>query len=223
MAIFKKGINGAFSGTIGNTVGASWRQIDYMRSLPKPSKKPATPAQLAQQAKFALGVSFLQPMKWILNIGFNDKKRGRSTGYNRGLQLFITEAITGAYPDFEIDFPQVSISKGDMDKLLGVTATSDTPNTLSLAWVDHSEEDATTEEGEVLGAYADDQVFVLLYNATEQMFTTSRSATRQAEGLILELPAVFAGHEFHVWAFARHRDGSRLSSSQYAGTVVLAG
>src|SRR5690606_9697013 len=205
MAVFKKGINGAFSGTIGNTVGASWRQIDYMRSLPKPSKKPATPAQLAQRAKFALGVSFLQPMKWILNIGFSDKKRGRSTGYNRGLQLFINEAIAGTYPDFEIDFPQVSISQGDMDKLLGVTATSDTANSLSLAWVDHSEEDATTEEGEVLGAYADDQVFVLLYNATEQMFTTNRSATRQAEVLSLELPAVFAGHEFHVWTFVRHR------------------
>lgn len=223
MAVFKKGINGAFSGTIGNTVGASWRQIDYMRSLPKPSKKPATPLQLAQRAKFALAVSFLQPMKWILNIGFNDKKRGRSTGYNRGLQLFISEAITGAYPDFEIDFQQVSISKGSMDKLLGVTLTSDIPYMLSLAWMDHSEDDVPTEEGEEQGAYADDQVFVLLYNATERLFTTNRMATRQAEGLSLELPEVFAGHEFHVWAFARHRDGSRLSSSQYVGTVVLAG
>ena len=221
MAIFKKGINGAFSGTIGNTVGASWRQINYMRSLPKPSKKPATQLQLAQRAKFALGVSFLLPMKWILNIGFNDRKRGRSTGYNRGLQLCINEAITGAYPDFEIDFARISISRGDMDKLVGVTATSDTPNTLSLAWMDHSSE--TVEEGEVKGAYADDRVFVLLYNVTEQLFTTNRAATRQEEGLQLELPAAFAGHEFHVWVFARHRGGARHSSSQYAGTVVLAG
>src|SRR5690606_41518129 len=127
MAIFKKGINGAFSGTIGNTVGASWRQIDYMRSLPKPSKKPATPLQLAQQAKFALGVSFLQPMKWILNIGFNDKKRGRSTGYNRGLQLVITEAITGAYPALAIDLPQVAIRKRQMEKAPGGSATPGTP------------------------------------------------------------------------------------------------
>jgi len=221
MAVFKKGINGAFSGTIGSTVGASWREINYMRSLPKPSKKPATPLQLAQRAKFALAVAFLQPMKWVLNIGFNDKKRGRSTGYNRGLQLFISEAITGMYPDFEIDFPAISISKGSMDKLVGVSAVSEAPNTLSLAWTDHSGE--PVEEGEEVGAYADDQVFVLLYNVTEQLFTTNRAARRQEEGLELELPAVFAGHEFHVWAFARQRDGGRCSSSQYAGTVVLAG
>jgi len=221
MAVFKKGINGAFSGTIGNTVGSSWRHITYMRSLPKPSKKPATPAQLAQRAKFALAVSFLQPMKWILNLGFNDKQRGNNTGYNRGLQLFITQAIIGDYPDYEIDFEKVAVSQGNMEKLVGLTLASETPNTLSLSWMDFSEE--PIEPDEVKGSYFDDQVFVLLYNRTEQLFTTNRTAVRQDEALQLELPAIFAGHEFHVWAFARHREGTRQSISQYAGTVVLAG
>ncbi len=221
MAVFKKGINGAFSGTIGSTVGASWRHINYMRSLPKPSKKPATSQQLAQRAKFALAVSFLQPMKWILNLGFNDKQRGRSTGYNRGLQLFITEAISGDYPDYEIDYAKVAVSQGNMEKLVGLRMTSDAPHTLSLAWVDHSEE--PVDPNEVKGAYDDDRLFVLLYNINEQVFTTNRSAIRQNEGLQLELPAVFAGHEFHAWVFVRHREGMRQSPSQYAGTVILAG
>ena len=221
MAVFKKGINGAFSGTIGSTVGASWRQIDYMRSLPRPSKKPATPRQLAQRAKFALAVSFLQPMKWLLNIGFNDRMKGRSTGYNQGLQLFITEAITGSYPDYEIDFSKVSVSRGGMDKLTGVTLATEAPSTLTLAWMDLSVEPEDAEEE--VGSYHDDRIVVLIYNRTENLFTTSRTATRQDEGLQLELPAIFAGHEFHVWVFARHREGARLSSSQYAGTIVLAG
>jgi hypothetical protein len=221
MAVFKKGINGAFSGTIGNTVGSSWRHINYMKSLPKPSKKPATPAQLAQRAKFALAVAFLQPMKWILNLGFNDKQRGNNTGYNRGLQLFITQAITGEYPDYEIDFSNISVSQGNMDKLVGLTLSSDTPNTLSLVWMDLSVE--PTDPDEVVGTYFDDRVFVVVYNRTEQLFTTNRTAIRQNEGLQLELPAIFAGHEFHVWAFVRHREGGRQSISQYAGTVMLAG
>jgi len=222
MAIFKKGINGAFSGTIGSTVGSSWRGINYMRSLPKPSKKPATPRQLAQQAKFALAVSFLQPMKWLLNVGFNDKLRGKNTGYNRGFQLFMAQAITGDYPDFEIDFEKVALSHGSMDKLIGLTLSSDAANTLSLTWVDFSDEPTDGEEEEK-SSYHDDQVYVLLYNRTEQLFTTNRKAIRQDEGLQLELPAIFAGHEFHVWVFARHREHSGQSSSQYAGTVVLAG
>ena len=221
MAVFRKGINGAFSGTIGNTVGASWRQIDYMRSLPKPSKKPATPRQLAQRAKFALAIAFLQPMKWLLNIGYNDKNRGRSTGYNIALQQFITKAIIGDYPDFEIDFSSISISNGNMDKLLGATVVSDAANTLSLAWMDLSAE--PVEEDEEQGSYADDQVYVLLYNVNEQLFTTNRTATRQEEALELQLPSIFAGHEFHVWAFVRRRDGARRSPSQYVGSVVLAG
>ncbi|SFC19026.1 hypothetical protein SAMN05421747_1065 [Parapedobacter composti] len=221
MAIFKKGINGAFSGTIGSTVGASWRHIHYMRSLPKPSKKPASPQQLAQRARFALAVSFLQPMKWLVNLGFNDRQRGRSTGYNRALQLFITQAITGDYPDYGIDFSKVTVSQGNMDKLVGLSVASDAPNTLSLAWTDLSE--GAVDPGEVKGSYDDDRVYVLLYNRTEQLFTTNRSALRGSEGLQLELPPVFAGHEFHAWAFVRHRDGMRQSTSQYAGTVVLAG
>jgi len=63
----------------------------------------------------------------------------------------------------------------------------------------------------------------LLYNRTEQLFTTNRTAIRQDEALQLELPAIFAGHEFHVWTFVRHRERTRQSISQYAGTVVLAG
>src|SRR5690554_745405 len=112
MAIIKKGINGAFSGTVGNTVGSSWRQIDYIKSLPKPSTKPASPAQIAQRAKFALAVSFLRPIKPLLDLGFSDKTQGRQTGYNRALQAMMNNAISGEYPDLSVDFAEVVVARG---------------------------------------------------------------------------------------------------------------
>lgn len=219
MAVFNKGINGAFSGKIGNTVGASWRQINYMRSLPKPSKKPASPEQLAQRAKFALAVSFLQAMKWIVNIGFNDKSKTRSTGFNEALRQVIKEAVIGDYPNYTIDFPAVTLSRGNMDKLLGLSAEASGSSALHVGWKDRSATSA--HEGEVLGSYPDDQVFIVLYNQTEDLLSTHTSTIREEEGAYVEMPEEFVGHQIHVWAFARHRDGKRVSSSQYAGEVTL--
>ncbi len=39
MGSYSKGANGTFSGKVGSVVGTSWRSIDYLRSLPKKSKK----------------------------------------------------------------------------------------------------------------------------------------------------------------------------------------
>jgi hypothetical protein len=78
MARYIKGALGAFSGKLGNVVGCCWRHIDYLRSLPKPSKKPATPLQLAQRSKFALAASFLSTITVRLGEEVADKKiRGR--------------------------------------------------------------------------------------------------------------------------------------------------
>src|SRR5690606_21181469 len=49
MAKFLRGIHGAYTGKVGNVVGSSWRNVDYVKSLPKQRSTKATPAQLAQQ------------------------------------------------------------------------------------------------------------------------------------------------------------------------------
>ncbi|WP_229707698.1 DUF6266 family protein, partial [Sphingobacterium alkalisoli] len=98
MARFLKGINGAYSGKVGNVIGSSWRNVDYVRSLSKRSNKPASADQLAQRAKFALGVSFLSPIKDLLNLGYSDALQGRSTGYNKALQHLLANGIMGDYP-----------------------------------------------------------------------------------------------------------------------------
>ena len=63
MGIIRQGANGGYSGKVGSTVGSSWKGIDYIKALPKKSSKPATQAQLEQQAKFKLanGTSRLSP------------------------------------------------------------------------------------------------------------------------------------------------------------------
>jgi hypothetical protein len=59
MGRIKKGILGGFSGKVGSVVGASWKSIDYIRSLPASVRNPRTPAQVNQRSKFATVIKFL--------------------------------------------------------------------------------------------------------------------------------------------------------------------
>src|SRR5690606_10134837 len=110
MATFLKGINGAYSGKVGNVVGSRWRDVDYVRSLPRPSSKPASEAQLAQRMRFALAVAFLSPIKDLLNLGFSDIEQATATGYNVALSNLLRNGMAGDYPEVEIDYTKVQIS-----------------------------------------------------------------------------------------------------------------
>lgn len=213
MAVFKKGINGAFSGTIGSTVGASWRHINYMRSLPKPSKKPATLGQLAQRARFALAVNFLRSIKPLLNLGFSDKMQGRKTGYNRALQLMIGRAIAGEYPDYTVDYAEVMLAQGGLAPAMSAVLEQTATGQLRLSW------EPTTNK---YTSFADDEVVTVVYNVSKRFMNVYDGTERSAGSVDISLPASFVGDELVAWAFMVHRDGEKTSDSVFAGTVVLA-
>ena len=52
MARISKGILGGLSGKIGNVVGSSWRNIDYVRAKGKYSQKEPSEKQLSVQQRF---------------------------------------------------------------------------------------------------------------------------------------------------------------------------
>lgn len=214
MARYTKGALGAFSGKLGNVVGSNWRSIDYLRSLPRASKKPATLLQLAQRLKFGMAVSFLQPIKDVLNIGFSDATLGKSTGYNEAVKSMLTNAIVGEYPDFEIDFGGIELSKGSLAGLINLAVEEVEPNTLSVSWVSMINR---------FNSFADDDVLVLLYNKTKKLFTIYEDVTRGEEEIRIDFPDVFGGDELVCWTFLVKRDGDTTSSSQYVGTIVLEG
>lgn len=214
MAIFKKGINGAFSGTIGNTVGSSWRHINYMKSLPKPSNKPATPAQLAQRAKFALAVNFLRSIKPLLDLGFSDKLQGRKTGYNRALQVMMGNAITGEYPDFTVAYAEVVLAQGGLSPAMSAVLEQAGVGQLTLSW------DPTTNK---YTSFADDEVVVVVYNVSKRFMNVYDGTERSAGNMDITVPTSFEGDELVAWAFMVNRDGEKTSDSVFAGTLVLAG
>lgn len=214
MARYNKGALGAFSGKLGNVVGSSWRSIDYLRSLPKPSKKAASPLQMAQRTKFAMAVGFLQPIKDVLNVGFSDVNLNKSSGYNQAVRSMLKNAITGVYPDFEIAFDALVLSRGSLSGVVDLRMEEDVPFNLKVSW-----ESITNR----YHSFGDDDVLVLLYNKNKRLFTIYEDINRDEEEVDIPLSESFLGDEMVCWVFLVKRDGDTTSNSQYAGTVTVAG
>jgi len=212
MATFLKGIHGSYSGKVGNVVGSHWRSVSYVRSMARPSNKPASLKQQAQREKFALATAFLAPLKDLLNLGYSDVQQTKSTGYNQALRDVLKFAVTGVYPDVEIDYSKVRGSRGALPNLLVPEWTESAPQQISLTWIKSSSD---------LMGYNDDSVILLTYNKDKKYFNLMESATRDDESLTLTFPQVYAGDTLAGWVFTGHRDGVKTSTSYYMGELTL--
>ena len=84
MGTIKQGILGGFSGKVGSVVGASWKGIAYMRSLPQSVTNPRTEGQVNQRSKFAVTLGFLQPITTYLRVGYKGYASGK-TAFNAAM------------------------------------------------------------------------------------------------------------------------------------------
>lgn len=212
MAKFLNGAIGTFSGKVGSIIGSSWRDIPYMRGLSKKRTKPFTEAQLAQQQRFALMGKFLLPLKGLFEIGFANAYVGESTLFNQVMAVNLT-AVTGAYPDFTIDYSKVKFSNGGLLRPRGVALVTG-EHEVTVNW----QPSVTPFNGK-----ADDDVYILLYDPELEVFyTTDEVPERSAGEAVIPVDDDTEGHTAEVWLFAVSRDGVQISETVYGGSVVLA-
>ena len=211
MGIIRNGANGGFSGKAGSVIGSHWRDINYIKGLPKKSTKAPTQLQLEQQLKFALAIKTIQPITALLNEGFKGSKTTRATGYNLALQHFLNNAITGVYPDYAVNYSKMLVSKGTLIKPSDTTLAQDAAG-LHLTW-------SVLESR--FGAFADDEILVLVYNPAKNIYLPAEGATRASGELSVPLPADFTGDTIHVFMFFNSRDFAKRSESMYAGQVLV--
>lgn len=211
MGTYKNGICGPFSGKIGTVVGSSWNGIDYMRSLPGRSGKKPTEAQKSQRMKLALAIAFLRPLSEVVNMGFKNVAV-QKTGFNAATSHLITEAISGIYPDFKIDYSKVLISMGSLTGAWNAGVSSVTGTSLLVNWENNS--GAGT-------ARTTDRVLLVVYNSTISESLYLRAGNTRDSGLqTFVLPSGFAGHKVHVW-ISFISVTNIVSTSIYAGSIEI--
>ncbi len=212
MGTIKQGANGGFSGKAGSVIGSSWKGIDYIKGRPKASNKPPTLRQLEQQAKFSLGVKFLKPIKDLLNSTCSSLREGRAMGFNMALKQVLSQAVTGVYPDYAIDYSSVKLAYGQLISAKG-SATAEAGGILRVTW---------TTKVNPYNAFVDDKVTVLIYEPETNIYTHGLDNVVRSEGeMMVTLEEDMVGQSVAVYYFFTDRDGKRISDSYFAGEVVI--
>lgn len=210
MGTIEKGILGGFSGKVGTVVGGTWKGIEYMRSKSNRRNFVASQKQLEQQQKFALIMRFLQPMAALLEVSFKDYAI-RKTGINSAFSYNYDNAITGAFPDYAVDYSKALVCRGLLPNAAGPVVTSGAGGILTWSWADNTGGAAQATDQCILVAYCP---------AMKQVIYTTNGGMRS--DLTGDLNVVtFSGQLVETYIGFISEDGRVVSVSVFTGEVTV--
>jgi len=212
MGKINQGILGGFSGKVGNVIGGNWKGIDYMRVKPASVANPRTEGQLDQRSKFSTVLKFLQPMKDFIKVGYKGYAN-QMTEFNSAMSYNLKNAVTGTYPDYEIDYANSLISRGGLASALNGAATSALAGRIEFTW------DNNSDAG---NASMTDKAYVLAYNKVKNEVVYSLStATRMVGRHTLTVPDSWSGDDVEGFISFTTFIGDENSNSKYIGSVTI--
>src|SRR4051794_32621242 len=99
-----------------------------------------TPKRIVQQQKMRLCNGFTKPFS---NTGFFDKAfpayGASNNGCNRATSALLNKAIAGTYPDLQLSYTKVLISKGMLPGAENVVAVTDVNSNIHFSFTDNSD------------------------------------------------------------------------------------
>lgn len=212
MGIYRNGILGPFSGTVGSVVGSSFRGESVMRSRPRKSNRVASELQVIQRSKFAKTIQFLTPAKSIISYYFG-VPAGVKSRFNLATSYHIQNAVTYANEVSTILYDKVVYAKGSLLSPQNLICETVSGAKLQLKWNDNSAQAGTKATDELM-------VVVLDTELNEYEFFLN-AAQRSATEVIIQLPPYLSGAQVHVYAFMASADAKSNSTSQHLGSFIL--
>ena len=211
MGKIKQGILGGFSGKVGSVVGSSWKGISYMRGKAVSIKNPKTLQQKEQRSKFVLALSVLQPITAFIRVGFK-RYAHRQSEFNAAMSYTVKHAIVGTYPNYEIDYRNLLVSRGTLTGASNATAQAATGR-IVFSWDDNS--------GIGEAQPTDKAMLVALNPAKGEAAYTTDGAPRSACLEHFGVSPFWSGDEVEVYLAFITEDGKDVANSAYLGTVTI--
>ena len=211
MGKITNGILGAFSGRVGQVIGASWKGIDYMRSLPNPSSKPRTDAQKAQTSKMSLFRGFLLGIDKMVEKYFQNF--AAYTEMNGALSYNMKFAVGGSYPNLVVDFPGLVYAKGELLSCWNPKGLSKATNTITISWKNRPYSNMSA---------AEDTISVVMYSTQKKQFHIFESvAIRSDKSVTLALPEGETSKFLHCYLNFYSENLKISSTNEYLGEVII--
>lgn len=211
MAIIKQGILGGFSNKVGSVVGAGWKGIATMRSLPQSVANPRTTAQVANRSTFAqlaqMGSGILptiiQPLwnRWAKKM----------SGYNEWLS--VNKKLLDELGNLGSFIPAAVFANGD----LSANATAGTISSAGVVNITFDDDlvnahDAATDEAYVVVGVSPAVAQTL---SDVKVFGFATGVARSAGSVSVNVDALEAGDSAVAYLMFRSKDGVYRSTTSF--------
>ena len=207
MAQMSSGLLGSIRGKAGDKVYYVRKGKQCVRSVPKKSSIEPSKSQPEQRAKMVKVIFFVSSLKRLLSISYRHYFKHRSP-YNEIVNQILRSAITGVYPDFNIDYSKVQVSLGHISKN-PIAQSSVAKDEINFSW-------NTICIG---GSYNNDRSILIAYcEALNRCIFTSTGPIRGTSEATLRVPN-FRGQQVHTWLSFISADGKHVADSVYTGMV----
>jgi len=206
----KNGIIGTFTGKVGNIIGCKWRGVNYVRSLPIKKQRVSTPAQLKQRAKFSLMTRFLFNFKNLLSFSFSNYAL-QMTGANEALSYNLRYGIKGEYPNLELDYADILLSRGKLKMAQNAIAKAGEAGAVDFSWVNSEEE---------YPANGSDYAMLIIYNPSTKLGSQVLQGSIRQSGTASLTIAANRGCAVETWLAFQSYDNKCFSNSIYTGRVI---
>lgn len=134
MAKIPQGILGGLRGRVGNVVGAAWKGINYIRSMPLSVANPNTALQQAQRGAFTQTVLVARLLLADLIASYWDPFARRMSGYNHFISVCIDAFTTAGLTTPNLFYSGRGILTGVVD----LVVTAATGVNVTFTWTDNS-------------------------------------------------------------------------------------
>jgi len=164
---------------------------------------------LIQQVKFRLAVEFVHQLADLYDITYK-QRAGKATPRNMAVSDFVSNAITGVYPDFEIDYSKVMISSGSLATVSATTKIA--AGKIIWNWEPNTG---------INGAEANDQSIIVAYCPERKQAIYKINASTRCDGeAILDVQKV-VGFKVVTYLGFTSLNQRRVSNSEFTGALEL--
>lgn len=210
MAKLPNGILGDFLGKAGPVTGYMRYGQNILRSSKSRSDNIITPARTAQQQKIKVCNNFTRP---FTGKGFFNKTfpayGNTGSGYNRVTGALMNLAIVGTYPDTQLYYPYVLISRGPIPAADNASAAA-VGSDIFFGWTDNSGTGTAKEN---------DKVVLVAYFPEVHEVIFSINAGIRADCQATLVTDRLHGYAAETWIGFLSNDELDAANSMYAGQV----
>jgi hypothetical protein len=212
MAIVQNPITGRTKKKFGSAVFARQFGKNTMRTKPIEVRNPKTLLQQQQRSKFSIMVALARLMMGFIRVSFKQTATTMSQ-FNMFVKSNISTAITGAFPNYSVNFANLIISKGTLTGADGGTADAIAGHKVDIAWNDNS------GNGDAL---ATDNAMLLVINYVKGAIVQDTiTKTRTNASIQLTVPASWVGDLVHAYIAFKTPANNKVSDSTFLASVNI--